>query len=152
MVIGKPDKSSESYFSQIKQKIEESGAKTSISFLGTFSSIKQYLAASDVFVLPSRSEGLSNALLEAASTGLPIIASNIAGNKLVIQSKKNGLLFDPGDPNELLSCLNYLLENNDEAERLGAQARKSVQENFSLKSICQQYILLYQQLLQSQDH
>ena len=68
---------------------------------GFIDNIYEYYKAMDMFLLPSRSEGFSLALLEAAASGLPIIASNIPGNDEFIEHKKNGLLFDLSKPDEL---------------------------------------------------
>lgn len=146
IIIGKPDITSD-YFDKIQQKIKDFKLATNISFLGTFPTIKDYLAASDIFVLPSRSEGLSNVLLEAVATGLPIIASRIPGNQIVIEDKKNGLLFDHNNPADLLNKIYYLLDHPLEADQLGKQARNLIEEKFSLRIITQKYIQLYKEII-----
>jgi glycosyltransferase involved in cell wall biosynthesis len=77
--------------------------KDSITFIGELphSELPQYFAASDIFVLPSLSEGFPNVLLEAMASGLPIIATNVGGVPDIIQENINGFLVEPQNPNEI---------------------------------------------------
>ena len=68
-----------------------------VQFVGQTDQVMSYLQQADIFVLPSRAEGISNALLEAMAVGLTAVASQIPGNVDVIEHKKNGLLFTVDD-------------------------------------------------------
>lgn len=118
-----------------------------IKMLGEVLDIAPYLAASDVFVLPSRGEGMSNALLEAMATGLPCLASDVGGNREVILSGENGLLFQPEDVAGLANALDLLLSDRDLSARLGAAARQSVEQQVSFDSVADRYVALYTRLL-----
>jgi glycosyltransferase involved in cell wall biosynthesis len=118
-----------------------------VEFLGKRDDVPKLLADSDIFVLPSSVEGLSNALLEAMACGLPAIASDIPGNAEVIRDDWNGLLFPTGDADSLAKCMMLLLENMDSRQRLGRSARNTVEQNYSLDNIADRYISLYRELI-----
>ncbi len=118
-----------------------------VEFLGKRDDVPKLLADSDIFVLPSSVEGLSNALLEAMACGLPAIASDIPGNAEVIRDDWNGLLFTTGDADSLAKCMMLLLENMDSRQRLGRSARNTVEQNYSLDNIADRYISLYRELI-----
>jgi glycosyltransferase involved in cell wall biosynthesis len=100
---------------------------------GFVDNIYEYYKAMDVFVLPSRSEGFSLALLEAAAAGIPIIASNIPGNDEFIIHKQNGLLFDIKNPDELVESIKIFDDTKTLAQELGEKASKDALENYNLK-------------------
>ncbi|KKL49483.1 hypothetical protein LCGC14_2315050, partial [marine sediment metagenome] len=89
----------------------------------------------DVYVLTSEQEGLSLSLLEALATTVPVISTNIVGNPEVIIHKETGLLFEPGNVNQLVNNLKYVLENPDKAEIIGKNARKYIVSNYSTHKI-----------------
>ncbi len=99
---------------------------------GFVTNVYEYYKAMDIFLLPSRSEGFSLALLEAAATGLPIIASNIPGNDEFIEHGKNGLLFNISKPDELTDDIVQLANDEKFAGELGIAARDYFVENFTL--------------------
>lgn len=102
---------------------------------GYVDNIWQYYKAMDIFLLPSRSEGFSLALLEAAASKLPIVASNIPGNDEFIEDGKNGLLFDINKPNQLADKINLLASDKSVAEHLAYNAEKSVLNNYLFKHL-----------------
>jgi glycosyltransferase involved in cell wall biosynthesis len=104
---------------------------TSVRFLGNRPDVARLLAASDLFVLPSLWEGLPMALLEGMASGLPVIATDVAGSRQVVASGQNGILVPPGDPGSLASSLTRLLADDAERARLGRAARELVEEQFS---------------------
>lgn len=131
---------------KLKSHAVESGIADSISFCGELAEIKPYLEKSALFVLPSLSEGLSNVLLEAMACGLPIIATRVGGNTDLIQDGVNGMLVEPGNSDQLYQTMKKVLIDKDLAKKLGRAARKTVEEKFSLQSVTDHYIRLYQHL------
>ena len=119
-----------------------------VEFLGQVDDPVPLLHQSDVFVLPSRSEGMSNALLEAMASGLPCIVTDIAGNSEVIAQGVNGLLVQPDDHNDLATAMASLATDQKLRERLGQEAIRTVEEKYSLDSVANQYMTLYAGLLQ----
>jgi glycosyltransferase involved in cell wall biosynthesis len=106
-------------------------AKDKIIMPGFIDNIYEYYKAMDIFLLPSRSEGFSLALLEAAASGLPIIASEIPGNNEFIVQNKNGLLFDITDPAELAMNILRLVNDKTLADEFGKNAEKKFYNEFS---------------------
>jgi glycosyltransferase involved in cell wall biosynthesis len=96
----------------------------------------------DIFILPSRSEGFSLALLEAAAAKLPLIASNIPGNDEFIEDGKKGLLFEVEKPNQLVEKIIKLVENKTLAKHLAENAYDSVMSNFLVKHLGERLVEL----------
>jgi glycosyltransferase involved in cell wall biosynthesis len=114
-----------------------------LTFCGAQPDVLPYLHAADVFVLPSASEGMSNALLEAMAAGLPCIVSNIGGNVDLISDGENGLLFLPGSVEHLNDVLLRLSRNDIERRDFGRRARETVEANFSMDRVTEKYVELY---------
>ena len=119
----------------------------SVEFLGQVADPFPLLLQSDVFVLPSKSEGISNALLEAMMLGLPCVVTNIAGNGDVISHKENGLLVSPNNEDDLSAALVQLGTSQVLREKLGRAARLTVEKKYALDSVANQYMTLYADLL-----
>jgi len=99
---------------------------------GSFDNVDDVLAAADLFVFPSESEGLSHALLEAMAVGLPVVASDIPGNAQAVRDGVEGLLVPPRDVAALAAAIEKILADPYRASLLGAAARLRVEECFSL--------------------
>ena len=117
-----------------------------ISFHGTVTETVKYLHKSRLFVLPSLSEGFSNVILEAMACGLPVVAANVGGTPDIIQNGINGLLVEPDSPDQIFDAVMKIINNRDMAKKLGAEARKTVENNFSMEQIADRYISLYRDL------
>jgi len=116
-------------------------------FRGWQEDIAEELCGTDIFVLPSLSEGMSNVLLEAMACGLPVVATTVGGNTDLIKDRHNGILVSPGDPIALSEAIMELLENDALARTLGAAARKTVEDHYSLEYISDSYLQLYNRLV-----
>jgi glycosyltransferase involved in cell wall biosynthesis len=99
---------------------------------GFVDNIYEYYKAMDIFIISSRSEGFSLALLEAAASGLPIIASDIPGNNEFISNGKTGLLFKMNKPGDLLMKIIQMNENANEAKQMASSAYREVMNNYTL--------------------
>ena len=145
---------------ELKKLANSLGIAGSVEFLGLVDDPENYLKNSDIFILPSRAEGMSNALLEAMCIGLSCIATNISGNRELISDKENdsvpiggylirdrGILVNPDDVGGLAEAILYLVRNEKTREELGRRARKFIQENYSIDMIADKYITLYQRIL-----
>lgn len=101
---------------------------------GVIQDIHQKLAAADLFVLPSLYEGFPNALCEAMSVGLPVIASNCSGNIDIVRDSTNGRLFPVGDVIKLTALIEELINDSDQRKRLGEEAQ-TISEKFQPKHV-----------------
>jgi glycosyltransferase involved in cell wall biosynthesis len=123
-------------------------ARDRIEFTGLTDDVASALEDADVFVLPSRAEGISNALLEAMAHGLPVLVSDVPGNRSVVEHERNGLIFPSGDAAALARALRALLDAETLRERLGRGARVDVEDRFSLRAVAERYVELYEELVQ----
>jgi glycosyltransferase involved in cell wall biosynthesis len=127
----------------LEKRIKENGLEDSVVLTGKVENVEDYLKAADVFILPSVTEGMSMALLEAMATGLPIVASRVSGTVDVIKDGENGLLFESGDREGLIRCLRAVTASSALREGLGEKARETVEQRFSLDRMVDRYITLY---------
>lgn len=117
-----------------------------VRFLGYTEQMLAYYQASDVFVLPSWSEGMSNALLEAMACGLAPVATAIPGNTDVVTHERDGLLVKAGDRHALAEALTRLLSDPSLRQQIATGARQTITGRFALEQTAEAYARLYQQL------
>ncbi|MFA6029917.1 MAG: glycosyltransferase family 4 protein [Elusimicrobiota bacterium] len=110
---------------------------------GPSDEIAHFLRAADVFILPSVSEGLSNALLEAMSCALAVLASRVGGTREAVEEGRSGLLFDPMRSAEERAQIERLLRDPALAAKLGAEARRTAEERFSMDAVAERCLALY---------
>ena len=116
----------------LEQKVQQLGLERDVFFLGTFAKgdLGAAYRAADLFVLPSLGEGLPLVLLEAMAYSKCVLATNVPGNRDVVKDGWNGLLVEPRDPVEMARKIDYLLGDDAVRQRLGAQARRDVEQNY----------------------
>ena len=117
-----------------------------VTFIGASEEVPELLNTMDAFALPSVFEGLSNTLLEAMATGLPVIATGVGGNTEVIEENRSGWLFRPRDAETLASRLGLLASQEDLRRQYGAASRVRAVERFSLRRMLEDYSHLYLEL------
>ena len=105
------------------------------------------LRAADLFVLPSREEGMSIALLEAMALGLPLVATSIPGNRRLVHDFKNGRLVPPGDPAALARTVIDQWSGFDRAFHMSRAARRRVQDEFSIQAVARRHLELFRTLV-----
>jgi glycosyltransferase involved in cell wall biosynthesis len=118
----------------------------SLRLLGRRSDMPEILGAFDVFVLPSESEGMSNALLEAMAMGLPCVATAVGGNPTVIEDGISGFLVAPGDASGMAIQVRALFDDEARRKNVGSAARLRVVSKFSALSMVSQFEALYTRL------
>jgi glycosyltransferase involved in cell wall biosynthesis len=101
------------------------------------------LRRASIFALPSHQEGVPIALLEAMSHSLPVLTTPVGGIPEVIENDRNGLMVTPGDVDAIEQSLERLLQSSAERERLGAAARATIAERYSLESTIERLAALY---------
>ena len=124
--------------------LEAQGLARSCELTGASDSIPELMRRFSVFVLPSRAEGISNTILEAMASGLPVIATNVGGNSELVIDGETGFLVPAGDPGAIASRLTFYRENPDVLARHGRAARERVLREFSLDAMVESYRRLYQ--------
>jgi len=134
-------------FSRLQELAAELEVSDRVYFAGLRDDIAGLLPWADVFALPSLSEGISNALLEAMAAGRPIVATDVGGNPELIRDCENGLLVPAADPEALARAIARLIADPSFAAELAATARKRAQEDFSIEAMVQRHEELYEQAL-----
>ncbi len=114
---------------------------------GTFDTADDLLAAANLFVLPSFEEGMSLALLEAMAAGVPVVATDIPGNRNVIQHDRHGLLVPPAKPAPLADAIVKTLSDRTRATDRARAARQRVIDEFSIDVMTDRHLTLFQKLL-----
>jgi glycosyltransferase involved in cell wall biosynthesis len=137
---------------QLKNLASELGIRPHVKFAGESSDVQDYLRDADVFVLPSKAEGISNALLEAMAQGLPVVVSDIPGNAEVVDDEKTGIVFHRDDVSSLAARLQSLLQDQALRQELGDAARREIDARYAIGRIAERYIGVYQGLLSRGAH
>jgi len=125
------------------------GLGDSVHFAGAQDDVPTVLGAMHVFALPSLNEGISNTVLEAMASGLPVIATAVGGNTELVEDRVVGRLFQPGDVAGLVGLLADYLANPALLAAHGSGARRVAVERFSLTTMVGRYLDLYDALIQN---
>ncbi len=137
--------------SEYEQRVEQLGFRQNFLFLGKRDrdDIPRILACCDLAVLPSRAEGLPNAVLEYLAAGLPTVATRVGGNAEIVQDGTNGLLVAPEDSSALANALLRLLRDPAMAACLGNNGQDFVVREFSFRKLIENTDALYTELLRA---
>jgi glycosyltransferase involved in cell wall biosynthesis len=134
------------YTNRLKTMTKQLGIDNNVIFSAARKDIEAVLSALDMFVLPSQGEGFSRALIEAMSSSLPVIASDIEGNNEAVTQGETGFLVPYGEVYLLAEDIQKLIENRELSEEMGEKARKRVEEFFSLKKHVREVEGIYNEL------
>jgi glycosyltransferase involved in cell wall biosynthesis len=122
------------------------GLKQNVRFLGMRSDVPELLKLMDIFVLSSIFEGVSNTILEAMATGLPVIATNVGGNPDLIEDSETGILVPKEDVSTLATVLERYILDHTIMKRHGTAGRKRAICEFGLNRMVAQYEDMYTSL------
>jgi glycosyltransferase involved in cell wall biosynthesis len=132
---------------KLKQLSKNLGIQNSVIFRGHVETVRERLEVMDIFILPSRVEGNSNAVLEAMAAGLPIISTRVGGTPMLVGLEGDRFLVNVGDRVALTKCLLELIRDNSLRKRLGAVMRQRVVDHFDIKLVARTYASAYQLLI-----
>ncbi|GEM_PF-126350 len=132
----------------LKSLAERLGIQGRIRFIGwqSHDRLVEHYAWANLFLFPSRHEGMPNAVLEAMASGLPVIASRISGNEELVVDRETGLLVPSENVDALREALRILILDADMRQWMGAASRRRVEDNYNWESVAKQYALLLQQV------
>lgn len=119
-----------------------------VSFVGQVPDVRRYLQAADLFVLPSRSEGMPNALLEAMACGLPFVATRLGCVEEMAPPEQHPYLVPVDDVDALAEAVLSLARDADARRRLSTAVRRTVEARYSLDVVADRYVDLYRRLLE----
>jgi glycosyltransferase involved in cell wall biosynthesis len=132
----------------IQQLAQTLGLDQAVRFLGLRKDVAALMNAADGYVMSSAWEGLPMVLLEAASTGLPMVATDVGGNREVVQEGQTGYLVPPGNPESLSAAMLRLMALPEvQRQRMGEAARAFVEQRYSLESVLIQWEIIYAEQL-----
>jgi L-malate glycosyltransferase len=133
--------------SALEAKTQELGIADRATFTGRQDEVRPYLAAGELFALPSSAEGISNALLEAMASGLACLATPVGGNAEVLDQGQCGVLLPGGDVAAWSAALSRLGKDHELRRRLGMAARNRIIDVYDFSVVGAQYEALYQKLM-----
>ena len=122
------------------------GLSDSVVLLGSRPDVPEILRRSQVYVSSSRTEGMSNALLEGLASGLPLVATRVGGAEDTVEDGVNGLLVQADDTAALASALREILLDDGMRHAMGAASRRMAVERFALEKIVDRYLGLFREL------
>ena len=125
---------------------EAAAGLRNLTFIGFVENVGDYLAAFDVFILPSLKEGIGSILLDAMEQGLPIVASNVGGVPEIVRDDENGILIEPARPDQLRAAILHLCAEPNLRFEMG-QRGKLVATDFTANTMCEKYLDLYRSIL-----
>lgn len=134
---------------QLQALVHELGCEKSVLIPGAVSNPLSWYSASDVFVLSSDNEGLSNSLLEAMCCGLPIISTRVSGSVGIFTSAPVGRMVEVGDEEGFAAAIHEMQENPDLRNRCGAAARELAETQFTLETVANDIAVAYREVIEN---
>ena len=131
----------------LEELIERHQLGDSVSLAGPQGHVEPYLRAADLFVLPSREEGMSLALLEAMALGMPVVATDIPGNRNLLTDFQLGRMARADDPSSLARVIVEQWSQMDRAIQMGRKARSHVQQHYTISAMALRHLALFERLI-----
>jgi sugar transferase (PEP-CTERM/EpsH1 system associated) len=132
---------------EVRQVLEQAGVLEHVWFAGERDDIPDIMRGLDCFVLPSLAEGVSNTMLEAMATGLPVVATQVGGNSELIESGMTGMLVPPANSDALARAMLGYYNDRSTARRHAKAAHRVVEDRFSLTRMVADYVNVYERAL-----
>jgi len=136
------------YLDDIKRNVNENGLSGKAIFTGYTQDVASHIAIMDVFVLCSLKESFPNALIQAMSMEVPVVASSVGGCREIVENGENGLLFEPNDRAEFINAVSRLIEDKELAGTCIRNAKTKVDRHFSLHRMIESYRDFYRSFKQ----
>src|SRR3569832_714799 len=133
---------------QAQTLLEQAGVTALAWLSGAREDVPELMRAMDVFVLPSLAEGISNTILEAMASGLPVVATRVGGNGELVVEGTTGMLVPAAQPGILAEALAIYIDDEALRRRHGASGRARVEREFSMEAMVARYVEVYQRELE----
>jgi sugar transferase (PEP-CTERM/EpsH1 system associated) len=132
---------------EVEALVQQEGVTEQVWIAGARNDIPALMQALDLFVLPSKAEGISNTILEAMATGLPVVATAVGGNPELVVEGATGTLVPPQEPAAMARAIEqYLLEPQRLREH-GQAGRKRIEKEFSMEAMVNKYMAVYDEVI-----
>lgn len=135
------------YFIELQALIKELNLSGHVEFVGGITDMRKHLAGADIFVLPSRSEGFSNAIVEAMAASLAVVATDVGGNSEAVREGVTGFIVPAEHPAALAAAISRLLSDPSKAMAMGIAGKARVAELFTTEAMMGKIIAAYKRLL-----
>jgi glycosyltransferase involved in cell wall biosynthesis len=135
------------YFAELEALVRELDLGDHVRFVGGISGLREHLAEADVFVLPSRSEGFSNAIIEAMAASLPVVATDVGGNAEGVVDGVSGFVVPSEEVARMAAAILTLLRDPVKAKQMGEAGRALVEERFTIEAMMRRITGTYARLL-----
>lgn len=136
----------------IEDEIRQQGLADVVWMAGERKDVPDVMRSLDIFALPSRAEGISNTILEAMASGLPVVATDVGGNGELVETERTGLLVPAEEPVTMAGALMCYASNAALQNSHGLAGRLRAEQSFSLDGMVARYTELYERLLQRRPH
>jgi len=133
--------------SKLIKMAEKMGVSGICSFPGFCKNMSNIYQKSDIFVLPSLSEGLPNVILEAFSFAIPVVATNVGGVPEIVEDRINGLLIPPKNPEALADAILTLINNEEERIKMGLAGKEKMKKEFNFERQLRKTVRIYERFL-----
>ncbi len=131
------------FHAKLQQRVADLAITDRLQFLGNVADPRALLSQASVFVLPSRSEGFSNAIVEAMMAGLPVVATTVGGNAEAVVDAETGLLVPPDRPEALAAALRQLLDDPEQMRQMGEAGRERAEAHFTSESMVHRLLEIF---------
>ncbi len=135
------------YFLELQTLVRDLKLSDHFRFVGGITNLAEHLSMADIFVLPSRSEGFSNAIVEAMAAALPVVATSVGGNAEAVEDGVTGLLVPAEDPVALSAAITRLLSDPSQARAMGIAGKSRAAENLTTEAMMNRITTAYRDLL-----
>ena len=132
---------------QAQAKLDEAGLSEQAWLPGSRDDVNSLMNCMDIFVLPSRNEGISNTILEAMATGLPVVATRVGGNPELVVDGETGILVPSGDAQKMMQALSIYVDNEEKRQSDGQAARQLIAKRFRLEHMVDNYLSVYDDMM-----
>lgn len=133
---------------KLKHQITNLGLDDTINMLGERADVEELLAAADIFTLTSETEGMSKSILEALAANLPVVATNVGGNKDLVIHEKNGYILENHVPASLTQHLEMLIQDAELRRNMGEESCKLVESEYNPEIFLNRHIDIYKQTIE----
>ena len=133
---------------QVSEILDRAGASRLAWLTGERDDVPQIMRGLDLFVLPSLAEGISNTILEAMASGLPVLATAVGGNPELVDEGRTGALIPAADPQAMAQAMLRYCVDPAECRRQGREARRTAERDFSMTAMVNGYLAIYDRMLQ----
>lgn len=135
------------YYLELQTLVRDLNLSDHFHFIGGITNLGEHLSTADIFVLPSRSEGFSNAIVEAMAAALPVVATSVGGNAEAVKDGVTGILVPPEDPAALSAAITRLISDPSQARAMGIAGKAFAAENLTTEAMMNRITAVYRDLL-----